>query len=84
MALVSPALYSIQYDGTNGAQVAAHLNIATFVSDTGSVLTIDVPDYGPLEMPVGRWLLKRVAEGQESFAGILPDADYHERYVEIA
>jgi hypothetical protein len=83
MRVIAQARYAIQYTGTNGADVAAFLNIARLVSDTESVLTIDVPDYGELQMEVGQWLVKSKAESRETYNGILSDADYRERYVEI-
>lgn len=84
MHVIALARYSIQYTGTNGADVAAFLNIARLVSDTGTVLTIDVPDYGELQMEVGHWLVKSKAEGRETYNGTFPDADYRARFVEIA
>lgn len=81
MPKVIQPLYSIQYDGTNGAYIAGTWCTGiTLVSDTGTVLTYVMYD-GNRSMNLGEWMVVWGPESNDPM--IFTEAEYASRYYEL-
>lgn len=78
---VVPYQQAIQYDGGNGADVAAALGgagvPAELVSDTGGVLTLKIGISDPQPYDTGRWFVW----GRHGSLTVLTEQDFHGTYV---
>ena len=81
-SLVVHAYSAVSYDGTNGADIAAAINNASVVSDTGAVLTLNISllDW---QLAVGDWIVWRNVGGNVDIAGTFTDAHYGEIFAPL-
>lgn len=82
MAFVANRTESIQYDGTNGAAVAAWIHDSSLTSDNGTTLVVAVYDQGNIFFAVGDWLL-RSGGSAHNFAGNFTNTQYQNLYIEL-
>lgn len=90
---VVPVYLARQYDGTNGQVIAADVDGATLVRDTGELLVIEVrhpeqPNGFPTpvnrhSLTVGMWIIWREIDGLAEVFALLPDATYRSRYATL-
>ncbi len=83
MALITQRQESIQYDGTNGTEIAnTWLADATLVSDDGQTLRLKIAGWPPIqyEIPLGYYVLRYY--GKTFYQSVSP-ADYTQNWVEI-
>lgn len=83
MAVVTVKYEALQYDGTNGADIASQwLADTTLVSDNGQELVIQVAGWPPTTytVPLGYYVLRYY--GKTFFQPVSP-ADFAQNWVEI-
>ncbi len=75
---------ALQYDGTNGLEIASTwLSDATLVSDNGQILKLKIAGYPPItyEIPKDYYVIRYY--GKTYYQAINPD-EYAQNWIEIA
>lgn len=83
MPFITQKFESMQYDGTNGAGIAEWLVDASFVSDDGETLTLEVPGWpnpDQRQVPKGYYVL---CSGGRTFSQAIPAESYLRDWTEI-
>ncbi|MHC3391288.1 hypothetical protein ACLQ2E_17810 [Streptomyces lavendulocolor] len=75
---------AIQYDGSNGTEVATEfLGDVQLLGDDGQTLTIGIPvwpSHQPLDIPKGHYVLRYYGR---TFYQAIPAADFEQNWVEV-
>lgn len=80
---VVEAMYSVRYDGTNGADVVAAIPGATLTADSGSSLSFTAGG-DPHILAAGYWFLWRIVYGSLQAQGLLDNATYEQMYAPLS
>ncbi|MER7813789.1 hypothetical protein [Streptomyces sp. NPDC096153] len=83
MPIVTQRHESIQYDGTNGQEIAdSWLSDATLVSDNGQTLRLKIAGWPPVtyEIPLGYYVIRYYGK---TFHQSVSPADYVQNWVEL-